>query len=125
MASRSKNNTVMLDLRHLHRVSLGDGVLKLMPTATNLSVNQAPAGVSYVLPGGDCPTVAMGGQLSGGGFGYVGKCFGLTLASLVEATVVTGDGSIVTASREHNRDLKLKIRSTGPVGGLPFALGIK
>ena len=67
----------MLDLRDLNQVSLGDGVLSLMPKATNYAVNQALSHVDFVLPGGDCPTVAMGGQLSGGGFGYVGKHYGL------------------------------------------------
>ena len=113
-----QDETVMLDLRDLNQVSLGDGVLNLMPKATNFSVNQALAHVDRILPGGDCPTVAMGGQLSGGGFGYVGKLFGLTLDSLLEATVVTGDGAIVTASPDENSDLFWACRGGGGCGGI-------
>ena len=47
------------------------------------------------LPGGSCQTVAIGGLTLGGGYGLMSRSFGLTCDSLMEATVVTGDGKIV------------------------------
>ncbi|WOO40732.1 FAD-binding oxidoreductase [Rubellicoccus peritrichatus] len=114
-----QDNTVMLDLRDLNQATFeGDRMLKLMPTSTNASVNEVLSHVNYVLPGGDCPTVAMGGQAAGGGFGYLSRLFGLTLDSMVDTTVVTGDGQIVMASQAENSDLFWACRGGGGCAGI-------
>ena len=64
------------------------------------------------IPGGQCPTVGMGGHVTGGGFGLLSRRHGLTVDHLYGVEVVTvgadGEARLVTATREDgdpNREL--------------------
>ncbi|KAK6532870.1 hypothetical protein TWF281_007042 [Arthrobotrys megalospora] len=57
----------------------------------------------YIVNGGRCPTVGVGGFLLGGGLAPFGRSFGLGCDTLIEATIVDAKGDIITVSRE---DLK-------------------
>jgi FAD/FMN-containing dehydrogenase len=47
-----------------------------------------------ILPGGSCAGVGIGGLTLGGGYGLLGRKFGLTCDSLYEVTMVDGQGNI-------------------------------
>jgi FAD/FMN-containing dehydrogenase len=66
-----------------------------------------------LVPGGSCPTVAIGGITLAGGFGFRGRLHGLTADNLVRAEVVLADGTIVTADAEHEADLFWALRGAG------------
>ncbi|KAK6335948.1 hypothetical protein TWF730_003323 [Orbilia blumenaviensis] len=53
----------------------------------------------YIVNGGRCPTVGVAGFILGGGLAPFGRKFGLGSDTLIEATIVTVDGEIVTVSR--------------------------
>jgi hypothetical protein len=61
-------------------------------------------GWGVTIPGGSCGTVAVGGHVSGGGYGALSRQFGLTVDHLeaVEVVVVDADGSAraVVATRD-------------------------
>ncbi|HEU4734377.1 MAG TPA: FAD-binding protein, partial [Kofleriaceae bacterium] len=64
--------------------------------------------------GGGCTSVgAAGGFLQGGGFGSWSKKYGIAAAGLLEAEVVTADGSVVTASACQHADLFWALRGGG------------
>jgi FAD/FMN-containing dehydrogenase len=65
------------------------------------------------VPGGSCPTVAIGGITLAGGFGFRGRLHGLTADNLVRAEVVLADGSVVTADAEHESELFWALRGAG------------
>ncbi len=113
-----RDGEVLLDLRDLGVVDLdASGRLHAMPGATIMQVARALDGSGRVLPTGDCPTVGLGGLVSGGGFGYATRHLGLTLDFLAEATVVTADGQILTANDTTNADLFWALRGgAGCVG---------
>ena len=114
-----QEGTVLLDLRALNRLELdAEQRLSAMPAATVLGVSEHLMGTGRALPCGDCPTVGLGGLVSGGGFGYAGRSFGLTIDALEELTMVCGDGSLVTASATENPDLFWAGRGGGGCAGI-------
>ncbi|KAK2464334.1 hypothetical protein APHAL10511_003791 [Amanita phalloides] len=63
--------------------------------------------------GGTVNHTGVGGLTLGGGFGWLSGSHGLVIDNLVSATVVTADGSILTASDIENPDLFFAIRGGG------------
>ena len=68
------------------------------------------------LPGGSCQTVAIGGLTLGGGYGLMSRNFGLTCDSLLEATMVTGNGDIVNTKADAELLWALKGGGNGNFG---------
>ena len=66
-----------------------------------------------VLPGGSCPTVGIAGLTLGGGFGVLGRKFGLTSDNLLSAQVVLADGTLLTCDATHHSDLYWALRGGG------------
>jgi hypothetical protein len=59
-----------------------------------------------VVVGGNCQTVGLaGGYSQGGGHGPLASKFGLAADQVLEWEVVTGQGELITASRQKNADL--------------------
>jgi FAD/FMN-containing dehydrogenase len=64
--------------------------------------------------GGGCTTVgAAGGFIQGGGFGSWSKKYGIAAANMLEAEVVTADGSLLVANDCQNQDLFWALRGGG------------
>ena len=75
---------------------------------------------------GSSPKVGVVGSTLGGGFGWLGRRYGLAVDSVIRAEVVTADGESVTATATEHPDLFWGLRgSTGNLGivtALEFAL---
>ncbi|KAM5534865.1 hypothetical protein V8D89_011420 [Ganoderma adspersum] len=63
--------------------------------------------------GGTVNHTGVGGLILGGGYGWLSGAHGLAIDNLVQATVVTADGSILTANEKENADLFWAIRGAG------------
>ena len=63
--------------------------------------------------GGGCTTVGVAGLVQGGGFGSFSKTFGLAAASLLEAELVTADGSVRTVNAVQEPDLFWALKGGG------------
>ncbi|KAL1706983.1 hypothetical protein EV121DRAFT_288963 [Schizophyllum commune] len=70
------------------------------------------------LPHGRCTTVGVGGHATGGGFGFQSRMWGLLLDRVVSETVVLGNGSVVTASKDENVVLFWGLRGAGASLGI-------
>ena len=69
--------------------------------------------VGLVTTAGTVSHTGIGGLTTAGGFGRVGRRFGLALDNVVGADVVTADGQLLHASAEENEDLFWAIRGGG------------
>jgi FAD/FMN-containing dehydrogenase len=62
---------------------------------------------------GDTGSVGLGGLVTGGGVGYLGRKHGLTIDNLLAAEIVTADGRVLTVDADTNPDLFWAIRGGG------------
>ncbi|CAA7261874.1 unnamed protein product [Cyclocybe aegerita] len=63
--------------------------------------------------GGTVNHTGVGGLILGGGYGWLSGAYGLAVDNLVQATVVTADGSVLTTNSTENSDLYFAIRGGG------------
>ena len=63
--------------------------------------------------GGGCTTVGVAGLVQGGGFGSFSKGFGTAAANLLEAEIVTADGTVRIANEARNPDLFWALKGGG------------
>ena len=63
--------------------------------------------------GGGCTTVGVAGLVQGGGFGTFSKRYGMAVSSLLEAGIVTADGTIRIANACTNPDLFWALKGGG------------
>lgn len=107
---------LVVDLRGLDEISILDeeaGLVRIGagalwgPVATTLGEH------GLAITSGDTVSVGVGGLTLGGGIGWMVRSHGLALDNLVEASVVTADGSIVTASPDKHPDLFWAMRGGG------------
>ncbi|MEU4652338.1 FAD-binding oxidoreductase [Streptomyces sp. NPDC023723] len=78
-----------------------------------IDVYRGLAAKGVTVPAGSCPTVGIGGLALGGGHGVVSRAYGLTCDSLTGATLVTADGTLLTATADDHRDLFWALRGAG------------
>jgi FAD/FMN-containing dehydrogenase len=75
--------------------------------------NQVTTHGGRYVQGGGCATVGVAGLIQGGGFGSYSKNYGIAAASLLEAQIVTADGSIRLANACTNPDLFWALKGGG------------
>jgi hypothetical protein len=68
----------------------------------------------HVLAGGSCPTVGVSGFHMAGGVGPLSRAFGVGAENILQAQVVTTNGTVVViANATHNSDLLFALRGGG------------
>ena len=114
-AGYSTTPGLLIDLRKLRKVDVDDRdhILSVEPGATNVDVYAGLQPHGVAISAGRCPTVALGGLVLGGGFGFSSRKLGLTSDSLLESRLVDADGELLTLSEEENADLFWAIRGAG------------
>jgi hypothetical protein len=113
--SFSLSNDFLIDLSRRDYINF-DSKTELIQVGASVRNGQladtlGPLG--YVLPSGTCQNVAVAGLSMGGGIGFLERKFGLTLDSMVSATIILADGKIVTADESNYSDLFWAIRGGG------------
>jgi len=87
------------------------------PGAIWMSVyNAVTTRAGRYVQGGGCLTVGVAGLIQSGGFGSFSKAYGLAAAGLLEAEVVTADGSVRIANAGSEPDLFWALRGGGGGG---------
>jgi hypothetical protein len=98
--SRMNSVEIMAD----HKIKAGPGCV-----LSNLYDNILPE--SRIIPAGSCGTVGLGGLTMGGGYGLFSRKYGLTCDNLLEATMVDGNGKII--STKDDAELLWALRGGG------------
>ena len=114
-----QENTVLLDLSGLSAARLDrNGRLHAGPGVRIEAIAKALSPAGCAVPTGDCPTVGLGGLVTGGGFGYATRLLGMTLDNLKEATLVTATGDVRRVDAEREPDLFWACRGGGSAAGI-------
>jgi FAD/FMN-containing dehydrogenase len=106
---------LVVDVSRMNAVRVDDRArtVSVQPGARNTGVYAALQPHGVAISAGRCPSVAIGGLVLGGGFGFSSRHLGLTSDALVETDVVTADGRILTCNERQNADLFWACRGGG------------
>lgn len=116
-AGYSTTNGLLIDLGLLNAVALDKrtGIAAVGGAALNQDLFDATNGGHYILPGGTCLAVGVGGLVLGGGIGYNTHWAGLTSDHLRASRLVTAAGEVLRLDDSHHQDLFWACR--GGAGG--------
>ncbi|MGW4561479.1 FAD-binding oxidoreductase [Streptomyces sp. NPDC004561] len=109
----SGDGRLILDVSRLNRIRAGGGQAVVGAGSKLIDVYRALAAKGVTIPAGSCPTVGVSGLVLGGGHGVASRAYGLTCDSLTQATVITADGTQVTADAKNHSDLFWALRGAG------------
>ncbi|MEU9475767.1 FAD-dependent oxidoreductase [Streptomyces sp. NPDC048191] len=109
----SGDNRLILDVSRLNRIRVSGGTAVVGAGAKLIDVYRGLAAKGVTIPAGSCPTVGVSGLVLGGGHGVASRAYGLTCDSLTQATVITADGTQVTANASSHSDLFWALRGAG------------
>jgi FAD/FMN-containing dehydrogenase len=98
-------NTITVDAKAM-TAQVGAGVVLQQLVETLGPTN-------FMVPVGECLPVGLTGLALGGGFGLLSRSLGLVCDNILEATVVTALGLVVTANAHVNPDLFWALRGAG------------
>jgi FAD/FMN-containing dehydrogenase len=114
--SFGNSNSVIVDLRNLSSISI-DPVTKTADVGTGNLIGHvywaAWSQGGFGLAGPDCVSIGVGGLSLGGGHGYWGKRYGITLDSLIELDMVDSNGELLLVNEETNSELFWAMRGAG------------
>ncbi|HEX3841277.1 MAG TPA: FAD-dependent oxidoreductase [Acidimicrobiales bacterium] len=110
----STTGGLLISLRTMNGVRMNaDGTATLQAGALNRGLMALLPSHGIMIPSGRCPTVAVGGFILGGGFGFSSRHLGLAVDKLVSTRMVTAEGKIVTVDADTNPDLFWALRGGG------------
>ncbi|GFE13640.1 hypothetical protein Sgleb_16870 [Streptomyces glebosus] len=112
-AGYSSSTGLVMDVSRLNQMNVGASTVTVGAGTQQIDVLTALTPKGLGLPGGSCPTVALGGFLQGGGFGLLTRKHGMACDRLVSAEVVLADGRVVTASEDSEPELYWALRGGG------------
>ena len=105
---------IVVDVSRMKRVAVLPGKRGRVGAGAKLIDVYAGLGAhGMAIPAGSCATVGIGGQVLGGGIGFLSRKLGATCDNLVGLTLVTADGKVRTCSAAENADLYWASRGGG------------
>ncbi|HET9522556.1 MAG TPA: FAD-binding oxidoreductase [Candidatus Limnocylindrales bacterium] len=106
---------VVIDLADMKKIDIDVAGRTVWAEAglTAGEVTKATAEHGLAIGFGDTGSVGIGGITLGGGVGYLGRKYGLTIDNLVAADIVTADGEQLRVDATHHPDLFWAIRGGG------------
>jgi FAD binding domain/Berberine and berberine like len=111
----SVDGGLVLDMRSMSSVDVAEdgSTVRVGGGCTWSQVDSVTYPRGGCVPSGIVSSTGVGGLTLGGGIGYLSRTYGLTIDSLLEASVVLADGRVVTVSETEHPDLFWAIRGGG------------
>jgi hypothetical protein len=92
---------MVINLSLLNNIEwVDEETIKVGPACTLSKIYDFTLSKNKIIPGGSCGSVGIGGLALGGGYGLLSRKFGLTCDSLIEVTMVDGNGIIRNSKDE-------------------------
>lgn len=89
------NDGMVINLSQLNSIEwLADDEVKFEPACRLAQIHDELLPKGRIIPAGSCGSVGIGGLTLGGGYGMFSRDYGLTCDSLLEVTVVDGQGKV-------------------------------
>jgi FAD/FMN-containing dehydrogenase len=112
-AEHSTSDGLVVDLAGLSTVEPDGGHVTVGAGVRVGALTDALAEHDLVVPVGWCRSVGVLGAVLGGGYGVLGRYYGLGADRLLSARVLLADGQVVTASTAEHPDLFWALRVAG------------
>lgn len=112
----SSSGDVQLDLSELSQIRMDRDLVRVGPGMLSGGLVAALIPHGLTVPTGGCPLVGFGGFALVGGFGFLGRKYGLATDRVASAKVVLADGEVVTADETSEPDLFWALRGAGTGG---------
>ena len=112
-AGYSTGTGVVIDVTPMNKISIAEGTATIGAGARLVDIYDQLAARGVAIPTGSCESVGIGGITLGGGWGVVGRAYGLTCDALISAQVVTADGKIINCDPTTEADLFWALRGGG------------
>jgi FAD/FMN-containing dehydrogenase len=111
----SESDSVVIDTRMMSDINVDttNQVVTVGAGAALGDIYMALMDTGFAIAAGSCPTVGVAGHVLGGGFGFLGRAYGLASDNLQSIDVVGPSGNIVTADANNNTDLFWASRGGG------------
>ncbi|HWA65323.1 MAG TPA: FAD-binding oxidoreductase [Mycobacteriales bacterium] len=116
---------LVIDLRGLHDIDVGDGTATIGAGAALVDVYAGLAAQGVAIPAGSCPSVGLSGLALGGGVGVVTRKYGLTCDRIAAARVITADSTAQTVDADHDGELFWALRGGGGSFGVVTSLTVQ
>jgi FAD/FMN-containing dehydrogenase len=92
---------MVINLSLLNNIEwINEEIIKVEPACTLSALYDFTLIKNKIIPGGSCGSVGIGGLTLGGGYGLLSRQFGLTCDSLLEVTMIDGNGIIRNSKDE-------------------------
>jgi len=112
-AEHSTSDGLVLDLTGLNRIDVRSDTVVVGAGVRIGTLTDTLAPLGLVVPVGWSRSVGVVGAVLGGGYGVLGRYYGLAADHLVSARVLLADGQTVRASKDENPDLFWALRGAG------------
>jgi FAD/FMN-containing dehydrogenase len=112
-AGFSSTRGIVIDVTPMSSVVLTDGAVEVGAGVRLDDLYERLLQHNLTVPAGTCPSVGVGGLTLGGGYGILGRAYGLTLDHLLGTQVVLADGRLVDCDEHHHPDLFWALRGAG------------
>ncbi|HEX6357595.1 FAD-binding oxidoreductase [Actinophytocola sp.] len=112
-AEHSTSDGVVVDLGRLASIEVRNETVVVGPGVRVGALTDTLAPARRVVPVGWCRSVGVVGAVLGGGYGVLGRYYGLGADHLVSARVMLADGRVVRAAPDEHPDLLWALRGAG------------